>query len=60
MHCGAEAGSVGEAEPLVELVGIEPAGGGVVAERLGHPLALGVRGEDVVRRGDERLGRHGA
>jgi hypothetical protein len=30
----------------------------MATERVGHPLAFGVGGEDVVRRGDEWFGRH--
>ena len=56
---GSQAGAVGRAEALFELVGVQPARRGVLAERFGHPLALGVGGEDFVGGGDERVGRHG-
>jgi glucokinase len=35
-------------QPLLELVGVEPAGGRMRPQRLGHALALGIGGEEVV------------
>ena len=52
---GARAGAVGAAEALLELVVVEPAVGGVGAQRLRRALALRVRGQEVwrVRHGHE-------
>ena len=46
---GAGAGCQGLADAVLELVWIEPAGGGVRAEGLRDLLALGVRGSCLVR-----------
>ena len=45
---GARAGREGQSQPLLELVGIEPPGGRVRAQRLRHALPFGVRGECLV------------
>ena len=45
---GAGAGGQGPAQALLELVGIEPAGGRVRAEGLRDLLAFGVRGSCLV------------
>jgi hypothetical protein len=48
---GAGARGEGVLQPLLELVGVEPAGGGVRAEGLRDLLALGVGGSCLVRHG---------
>ena len=47
LEIGPRAGGQGQAQPLLELVGIEPPGRRVRAQRLRHALAFGVRGEYV-------------